>query len=163
MVRNRSTIILLFFAAVVFITFNSCDPSKKYIKEEAEAIQDYLSSNNNLDFVEQPSGLYFYEIVAGTGTSPVSDDSAFVKYTGMFLDGTVFDSNVSLSSLYGFIVGENITGFDEGITLMSEGGKATFLLPSSLAYGSYGQYPIKGYTPLIFEVELIKVVPGPWR
>ena len=155
--------IFLLFAVAVLITFTSCDPSKKYVKEEAESIENYISSNNHLNFVKQASGLYLLELIAGTGMSPVTDDSAYVRYTGTFLSGTVFDSNVNASEPYGFIIGENITGFDEGISLMSEGGKATFLLPSSLAYGSYGQYPIRGYTPLIFDVDLIRVVPGPWR
>ena len=66
-----------------------------------------------------------------------TDDSAFVKYTGMFLNGTVFDSNVSSGNLYGFIVGQNITGFDEGVTLMKPGGKSTLLIPSKLGYGAY--------------------------
>ncbi len=40
---------------------------------------------------------------------------------------------------------------------MKEGGKAILLIPSSLAYGPYGQNSIPGYTPLLFEVELIDV------
>ncbi len=60
---------------------------------------------------------------------------------------------------YKFVVGENISGFDEGITLMAEGGKSTILIPSSLAYGTIGRYPgIPGYTPLLFDLELVKVV-----
>ncbi len=55
-----------------------------------------------------------------------------------------------------------IAGFDEGISYMKEGGKATFLLPSSLAYGSAGLlYQLPGYTPLLYDVELVKVSPGP--
>ncbi len=105
----------------------SCDPSTKLRKQENEEIQNYLSQNSNLNFVKQPSGLYYLEVVPGTGTVPVVGDSAYVKYTGKFLDGTIFDSNVSTGTLYGFIVGLNITGFDEGITLMKAGGKSTFL------------------------------------
>jgi FKBP-type peptidyl-prolyl cis-trans isomerase len=40
---------------------------------------------------------------------------------------------------------------------MREGGKALFLMPSKLAYGSAGYYSIPGYTPLLFEVDLVKV------
>ncbi len=54
-----------------------------------------------------------------------------------------------------------IAGFDEGILYMKEGGKARFLIPSSLAYGPGGYYTIPGYTPLLFDVELVKVAPGP--
>ena len=44
---------------------------------------------------------------------------------------------------------------------MKEGGKATILIPSSLAYGTQGYYTIPGYTPLLYDVELVKVVAGP--
>jgi FKBP-type peptidyl-prolyl cis-trans isomerase len=148
-------LILVVFA----LTVVSCDPAAKMEKQEKEEIQSYLSQNSNLNFVKQASGLYYLEVVAGTGISAVMADSAFVKYTGKFLNGTVFDSNVSSGNLYACIVGHNITGFDEGITLMKMGGKSTLLIPSKLAYGSTGSYPyIPGYTPLLFDIELVKVV-----
>jgi len=137
----------------------SCNPSAKMEKQEREDIQAYLSANDTIDFVKQPSGLYYHEIVAGTGVSPERVDSAFVKYTGKFLSGGVFDSNVSSGKLYGFIIGQNISGFDEGITLMKPGGKSTLLIPSKLAYGAMGTYGISGYTPLLFDIELVRTVP----
>jgi FKBP-type peptidyl-prolyl cis-trans isomerase len=146
-------------ALIVTIAAVSCDPSRKYEKQEKEEIEAYLAENNTMHFVRQPSGLYYLEVVAGTGLQPVRTDSAYVKYTGMFLDGRVFDSNVSSGSLYGFIVGQNIVGFDEGITHMKAGGKSTLLIPSELGYGASGYYTIPGYTPLLFEIELVKVVP----
>ena len=61
----------------------------------------------------------------------MTHDTAYVVYTGKFLDGTVFDSNVGKASLI-FPVDEGvlIQGFDEGITYMNQGGKAQFLIPS---------------------------------
>jgi hypothetical protein len=44
---------------------------------------------------------------------------------------------------------------------MKEGGSATFLIPSKLAYGTQGYYTIPGYTPLLYDVQLVKVIPGP--
>jgi len=128
-------------------------------KQEKEDIQAFLSANDTIDFVKQSSGLYYHETVAGSGITPEIEDSAYVKYTGMFLDGGIFDSNVSSGRLYGFIIGQNIVGFDEGITLMKPGGKSTLLIPSKLAYGAMGTYGISGYTPLLFDIELVKTVP----
>jgi len=158
MIRRNVSLFILLTTVMVMITLVSCDPTKKMEKKENEQIQDYLSQNSTLIFVKQPSGLYYLEVTPGTGLSPVRTDSAYVKYTGKFLDGTVFDSNVTSGNLYGFIVGQNITGFDEGITLMKPGGKSTLLIPSSLGYGSMGTYGIAGFTPLLFDIELIKVV-----
>jgi FKBP-type peptidyl-prolyl cis-trans isomerase len=150
----------MLLAVVLVLLSVSCNPSKKYEREEKDKIADYLQANKNLNFVKEPSGLYYLEVVAGTGSSPVAGDSAYVNYTGKFLDGKVFDTNISLGQLYGFIVGQNIIGFDEGVTRMKEGGKSTLLIPSSLAYGTYGSSIIPGYTPLLFDVELVKVVPA---
>jgi FKBP-type peptidyl-prolyl cis-trans isomerase len=51
----------------------------------------------------------------------------------------------------------SVIGFDEGITYMKEGGRAFFLVPSSLAFGASGTYYIYPYTPFIFQVQLVKL------
>ena len=152
-------VIMLFTTVLLTLSLISCDPSKKYQKQENEEIQTYLTENSNLKFVKQPSGLYYLEVVAGTGISPVRTDSVYINYTGRFLDGTIFDSNSTTGKLFGGILGTHVVGFDEGLTKMKQGGKSMFLIPSSLGYGSMGTYGISGYTPLLFDVELVKVVP----
>ena len=96
---------------------------------------------------------------------PVAHDTAYIMYTGKFLDNSVFGTNIGTTDTLISPVDEGllILGFDEGITYMAEGGKSTLLFPSDLGYGTYGSYPISGYTPLLFEVELIRVVPGPGK
>jgi len=159
MIRTKSGAAIAILSAFILISATSCDPSNKLEKQEKEQMDAYLSENSTLNFVKQPSGLYYAETLAGTGTSPALLDSAWVKYTGKFVDGTVFDSNVVTGKLYAFIVGQNIVGFDEGVLLMKPGGKATLLIPSKLGYGTAGNYSIPGYTPLVFDIELVKVVP----
>jgi len=159
MIRKNSWIIIPFTAVILMLSVVSCDPTKKLEKQEEEDIQTYLTQNSQLNFVKQKSGLYYYEAAAGTGISPVMADSAYVKYVEKFLDGTVIASNVASGKLLGFKVGDIFPGFDEGVTLMKVGGKSTLLIPSKLAYGSNGSYPnIPGYTPLLFDVELVKAV-----
>jgi FKBP-type peptidyl-prolyl cis-trans isomerase len=165
MIRNNRIIKLLLFAVVITTLFSSCDPSKKYRKEEAAQIEDYLARNSNLNFVKQPSGLYYCEVEEGSGRQPITHDTAYMKYTGSFLSGQVFDSNVDVVDPLIKPVDEGwlIPGYDEGITLMKEGGKAIFIIPSDLAYGPSGYYGIPGYTPLLFDVELILVIAGPGK
>ncbi|HTA26256.1 MAG TPA: FKBP-type peptidyl-prolyl cis-trans isomerase, partial [Bacteroidia bacterium] len=51
-----------------------------------------------------------------------------------------------------------IKGWLEILQTMHEGEKVRFLLPSSMAYGSYGAgKAIKPYTPLLFEMEILRV------
>jgi len=154
MINKNLRAIILSGAVLLMLSLISCDPTKKLEKQEREDIQAYLTQNSTLQYVKQPSGLYYLEVIAGTGISPVRSDSAYVKYKGMFLNGSVFDS----SELYGFIVGENLTGFDEGVTLMKPGGKSSLLIPSKLGYGASGNYnSISGFTPLLFDIELVKI------
>lgn len=163
MMRRNVQPVLLYLTTVLVITLVSCDPAKKYEKEETLKIESYLNSNKNLNFELKPSGLYYLEVQAGTGRMPVAHDTAFVKYSGKFLDGSVFDTNVGKPDSLKFPVAEGwlIYGFDEGITFMKEGGISMFLVPSKLAYGPSGYYIIEGYTPLLYDVELVKVKPGP--
>jgi FKBP-type peptidyl-prolyl cis-trans isomerase len=51
-----------------------------------------------------------------------------------------------------------IPGWDEGISLLKEGAKATLFIPSELGYGEQGAPPvIPPNSELIFYVELQKV------
>ena len=145
---------------VFLISLASCDISSKYEKREKEKIQDYLDNNRNLNFSLKPSGLYYLEVEAGTGLSPIIGDSVFVTYTGLFLSGNIFDSNAYGTDTYDYIVGNNrnVEGFNEGISYMKEGGKALILIPSSLGWGAIGSYPyIEGYTPVLYQLELVHV------
>jgi FKBP-type peptidyl-prolyl cis-trans isomerase len=162
MIRKNKRTILLFVTGLVLVTLFSCDPGKKFREMEEDTIQTYLSLNPDKNFVLKPSGLYYLEVQTGTGVMPVTNDTAYVKYTGKFLDGTVFDANMTNGATDTLIFPVNhgwlILGVDEGINYMRVGGTATLLMPSSLGFGAAGSYPaIPGYSPLLFEVQLLKV------
>lgn len=164
MIKKYYQSILLFLAAGLIISLVSCNPASKYQKAEKESISNYLNSHPTDTFKLETSGLYYHDVLIGTGPAPAAHDTAYVIYTGKFLDGTVFDTNVGKTALI-FPVAEGvlIEGFDEGVTYMRQGGKAQFLVPSSLAYGTQGYYTIGGYTPLLYDVELVLVKPGPGK
>jgi FKBP-type peptidyl-prolyl cis-trans isomerase len=165
MKESNINAIRLFPAIVLIITLVSCNPSKKYREEEQSQIQNYLNSNTNLNFDLKTSGLYYYEVTAGTGLTPGTHDTAYLKYTGSFLDGEVFDTNVGKTDTLIFPFNENvmIPGIEEGVGYMKVGGKSKLLVPSVLAYGTTGYYIIPGYTPLLFDIELVRVKPGPGK
>jgi FKBP-type peptidyl-prolyl cis-trans isomerase FkpA len=151
------------FLAISIISFISCNPSKKYEKEEQDQIDNYLSNNPTLSFVQKESGLYLCSVQEGTGISPVIHDTVYVKYTGSLLSGQVFDTNVGTadSLIFPCLEGWMIEGFDEGVSYLKQGGKAIILCPSWLAYGVSGRYGfVSGYTPLLFEIELVRVKKG---
>jgi len=152
--------------AIIVLAVVSCDKSEKYEKEELEKIDKYLSENPELDFVKKPSGLYYLEINPGNGIPLRTHDTAYIKYTGKFIDGSVFDTNINNNGTVDTLIspvneGYLVPGFDEGLSYMQEGGKSMMLIPSSLAYGPWGYGIIPGYASLLFEVELVRVVEGP--
>lgn len=107
--------------------------------------------------VKTDSGLVYLETAAGTGASPTGADKVTAHYTGTLPDGTVFDSSVTRGEPLTFPLGGVIKGWQEGLAMMQEGGKATLTIPSDLGYGDQGTGPIPAKATLTFDVELIKV------
>jgi len=114
------------------------------------------------DTVTTASGLK-YIMVASTksGDQPKKGDKVSVHYTGYFLDGKVFDSSVDRGKPIQIQigVGQVIPGWDEGIALLHKGEKARMIIPYNLAYGEAGRGPIPAKATLVFDVELLDVVP----
>ena len=109
------------------------------------------------------SGLQYIEIEKGDGPAPEEGKPVVVHYTGTLEDGTEFDSSYSRNEPFIFPLGLGyvIPGWDEGIALMNVGGKAKLIIPPELAYGEQGAGGvIPPNATLIFEVELVDVLPG---
>lgn len=164
------TIKLSLFLIVLAIAVLSCNPSKKYEREEQQQIEEYLSGLGDTAYVVKPSGLVVIPLVEGTGDYPLMEDTIAIWYSGSFLNGILFASNKEdehpLVCLAGTGVMMNgyrlIEGLSEGTLYIKEGGKARIITPSSLAYGSsgdgYGYIP--GYTPLSWEIEVVEIRPA---
>jgi FKBP-type peptidyl-prolyl cis-trans isomerase FklB len=109
--------------------------------------------------IELPSGLQYSVIKEGTGVKASSKNQVKVHYTGTLIDGTVFDSSVSRGEPATFGVTQVISGWVEGLQLMSKGAKYKFFIPSNLAYGAQGAGKVIGpHATLIFEVELLEIM-----
>jgi len=99
------------------------------------------------------------DLVVGTGATAAVGNTVTVHYTGMFTNGTVFDTSVGKTPIQ-FQLGTSqvITGFWQGIVGMKVGGKRRITIPPSLAYGSAGQPPtIPGNSTLVFDVDLVSI------
>jgi FKBP-type peptidyl-prolyl cis-trans isomerase FkpA len=122
------------------------------------------------------SGLKYRITAPSIKRKPVAGDSVMVNYTGRTVEGKVFDSSIEADAKAGglvqpgrtyepiaFRVGQGmvIPGWDEGLLLLGEGAKATFVIPSKLAYADRGAgEDIKPFNTLIFDVQLMKVIPA---
>ena len=143
-----------FNAIEAFRTFEG-SREKRIANEKAinEAELDKISSG----FKKTESGLRYKILEQGSGVKAEKNKIVSVHYKGQLVDGTVFDSSYKRNQPIEFTLGlgQVISGWDEGISLLNVGDKARFVIPSSLAYGSSGA---GGVIPpnanLIFDVEL---------
>ena len=110
-------------------------------------------------FSKTSSGLLYKFEKENKSEKPTSGNKVKVHYKGMLLDGTVFDSSYQRNQPIEFTlgVGQVIKGWDEGISLLGIGDKASFIIPSDLAYGESGAGGVipPGAT-LVFDVELVE-------
>jgi len=141
-------------------------------KAEPIKIKKYID-DSKLTGTTTPSGLFYTITKPGSGEKPVVGDTAEVFYTAKTLSGKVFESNVkevaqknktfNPMQQYKPIrvpvgVGKVMAGWDEGLLLLNKGAKATFVIPSKLAYGEQGYQQIQPFTPLVFDVEMVSVI-----
>ncbi len=121
-----------------------------------EAFQD-------LDYTTTDSGLQIAVTEEGDGEQAAEGKVVSVHYTGMLADGTVFDSSLNRGEPIRFPLGQGrvIPGWDEGISMLSEGAMASLIIPPELGYGAQGS---GGVIPpdatLYFQVELLDVLEG---
>ncbi len=105
------------------------------------------------------SGLASVQLAKGTGADkPQLQDKVKVHYTGWTTDGKMFDSSVKRGQPTSFPLRGVIAGWTEGLQLMVVGEKRRFWIPEELAYK--GQ-PGKPAGMLVFDVELLEIIPGP--
>ena len=132
-------------------------------KEVADKIQPILASYKSgsiKDLQTHPTGMKYVIHEAGSGKQPQNGQPVEVNYYGTLTDGTMFDNSFGRGEPFTFSVGQGmvIKGWDVGIPLLKEGGKATLFIPYEMAYGEAGRPPsIPAKSELVFYVELLKV------
>jgi len=145
------------------VRFNVKLTDVNFVLTDDKLIKNYLALNSITNAQKQASGLYFVPGVTNATAATTPGKTVSVLYTGKLLDGTVFDAssqhnNVPLQFVAGATPKQVIPGFDEGISLMHKGDKATLLIPSNLAYGFTGAgTSVPANSVLRFDVEVTNV------
>ena len=104
--------------------------------------------------------------IIGNGLEVKNHSKVSVHYIGRLEDNTVFDSSYDRGQLFDFQIGvrQVILGWETGLLGMKEGGKRTIFIPYELAYGESGAGSlIPPKSNLIFEIEVIKVIPPGYK
>ncbi|MDG6895203.1 FKBP-type peptidyl-prolyl cis-trans isomerase [Volucribacter amazonae] len=112
------------------------------------------------DVKQTASGLLYKIEKQGEGISAKPEDTVKVHYVGKLIDGTEFDSSVKRGQPVEFKLDQLIPGWVEGIQLIKKGGKIELVLPPELAYGDQATGNIPANSTLIFDIELLDVIPA---
>ncbi len=100
--------------------------------------------------------------VLGDGLEVTNHSKVSVHYIGRLEDNNEFDNSYKRNQPFHFQIGvrQVILGWETGLLGMKEGGKRTIFIPYKLAYGESGAGDlIPPKSNLIFEIEILKVVP----
>jgi FKBP-type peptidyl-prolyl cis-trans isomerase len=120
--------------------------------------EEFLAVNSQRSGVHvTPSGLQYEILIDMDGEKPASDSVVVVNYKVTLTDGTHIDKSDDSG---GAIIPLDvvITGWAEGLMLMSKGSVYRLYIPSHLAYGKDGiQNFIPQYSTLVFTVELLGI------
>ncbi len=127
----------------------------------------------SLAWAALPKTLSVDTITAGTGEQVEVGDVAFVNYKGRLAsDGTEFEASQPIpwpipdmfpeGTPFPVEEGATVPGFFQGLQQMQKGGKYELYIPSDLGYGDDPQpgSPIPPGADLIFEIEVIDIMPG---
>jgi FKBP-type peptidyl-prolyl cis-trans isomerase len=157
---------------VLLSPFASCNDDDKTDEAWRDAnVEAYNKITKDTNFKELrtatgPSGVYYKVIKTGSGTEyPIQTSNVKVLYKGVYYEGTVFDPGSSVSKVPTEIpLGSCVRGFSFALQNMVVGDKWEIWIPYYLGYGAtgkidsyYGTVLLKGYSTLVFEVELVEI------
>jgi FKBP-type peptidyl-prolyl cis-trans isomerase len=138
--------------------------ARQAAKNKQEAAT-FLAENAKREGVQNtPSGLQYLVLKQGSGRSPTLNDTVRCNYRGTLLNGTEFDNSADSGGPVEFQVKEGegglIPGWVEALQKMKVGDKWRLFVPPQLAYDSESPGPpIEPNSLLVFEIELVEVVP----
>ncbi len=147
----------LAFALLCLVPLAACDLATEPTIENTR-----FASHLEIDLAQMTrtsGGVYYRDLVVGTGAVAASGSRLSVHYRGWFADGNLFEQLQPPSAPFGFTLGERrvIAGWEQGIPGMRVGGRRKLVIPPGLAYGRDGQGSIPPNAILVFEVSLVAV------
>jgi FKBP-type peptidyl-prolyl cis-trans isomerase len=157
----NKTISLLGIAALVLIS-GAC--TKKFLdtdleratRENEEEIVMYLQ-NNNLNYTKAASGIHYQVTTTNPGGKSVElGDQARVFYKLTLINNSVIDTVLTGQPFaFGYYSGSVFEGFLESVSLLKEGEKGTFLIPSSLAFQNQRLAGIPMWSVVKADIEIV--------
>jgi len=120
---------------------SSVERNKKLLALEEGIIQKIIESDSLHQYLNSNTGTrYYYDIaIEGITNTPVPDDLVTMSYNVVtFTNDTLYSMQDIGVFKYKVDKQELFPGLRNSVKLLKEGESATFLFPSSLAYGYHG-------------------------
>jgi FKBP-type peptidyl-prolyl cis-trans isomerase len=140
---------------IELVDFEQILTAAERAEKDQETIKKHLS-DNNIEAQKLESGIWYVTTQEGEGKNPSVNATVTAHYSGRLLDGKKFDSSYDRNEPYTTTLNQVIVGWKKAIPTLKKGGKATFYIPSALAYGERGAgADIPANAVLIFDIELV--------
>ncbi len=99
------------------------------------------------------------DVVIGNGKEVSQGDSVRINYIATLQNGQEFDNTYKKGSAFSFKVGDSkvISGLNEGVLGMKNGGQRILVIPSDRAFGANGYGPVPKNATVVYAVELVEV------
>jgi len=127
--------------------------------EEMRILSNHFQANPQ-DVKRTQNGLHYVIHSKGNGPKGQVRRKVKVHYKGWVLNGKEFDSSYKRNEPIGFVLGLKmvIPGWEEALTLLNVGDKATIYIPSKLGYGVKGNGDaIPPNAILVFDMEFVEM------
>jgi FKBP-type peptidyl-prolyl cis-trans isomerase len=132
--------------------------NKFLVQKDIELIESYSKRHGwNTEVTE--TGLFYEVYETSMGEKVKQGDIVNLKYKVSLLDGTLcYSSEEDGNKIFKVGKSQEISGLEQGVTLMRAGEKARFIIPPHLAYGLLGdEHRIPARSIIIYDVELLEV------
>lgn len=140
----------------------SIERSKKLLAEEEALIKNFIDKDTIHEYVMSDSGFWYrYDTKNETADYQLkSGDEILLAYSVINFNGDTIYSKDDIGIVQHAIDKSQLfPGLRNAVKLLSEGEKATFLFPSSQAYGYKGDNnKIGPQTPIISSLEVIEIL-----
>jgi gliding motility-associated peptidyl-prolyl isomerase len=139
----------------------SAERNKELNMKEYEHIQNAIIKKSNKKFIASNSGFWYTYIIKSDSLTytPQFGDIVNYNYNIKTLDGNLLYSKEELKTQnYSIDQQELFMGLREGLKLLKSGESATFVFPSQIAFGYYGdENKIGTNIPIICDVTVNKI------
>ena len=138
----------------------SIERNKMLNKAENAILLKRIKSDTMHDYINSENGFWYYYDLAVSEDNYTANagDEVFYTHEIRGLNDAILYSEEELGTKSYLVDKEElITGLQDGLKIMKEGEKVTFLFPSYKAYGYTGYDRVQPNQPLIYTIQLLKI------